>query len=54
MGRQPALSAEDVELVWSFYRNTAMKQSQIARFFKVSPGVIAKVLDKSYTPKTND
>ena len=23
-----------------------------ARFFKVSPGVIAKVIDKSYTPKT--
>lgn len=49
-GRPAKLSQAEVDEIWLFWRNSKMKQSQIARMMKVSETLIAKVLDKKYTP----
>lgn len=53
MPAKPKLTQSQVDYIWDLWKRTEMNQAQIARLMKVSPTLIAKVLDGKYTPLPN-
>lgn len=51
---RPKLNESQVAHIMLLWKKTEMNQTAVANLFRVSPGVIAKVLDGTYKPRPDD